>query len=341
MKNLIRENIKNLSPYSSAREEYNDNAEVFLDANENPFNNGMNRYPDPYQNKLKAEISKLKNIAKENIILGNGSDEILDLIFRSYCEPKQDNVIICPPTYGMYNVLAEINNIEINKVLLNPDFSINTTNIIAATNKKTKLIILCSPNNPTGNSIDKNDLKYVLDRTNSLVIVDEAYIDFSKKESALSLLLESPNLIVTQTLSKAWGMAALRVGMAFASQDIISILNRVKPPYNLNALSQKEATSNIKKLSVYNSQLQMISNNKNSLIKQLNTIPSVSRIYPSDANFLLVKFSDAKHIYNQLKENGIIVRDRSNQELCGDCLRISVGTDNENGKLIATLKDLE
>jgi histidinol-phosphate aminotransferase len=341
MENLIRENIKNLESYSSARDEYNDNADIFLDANENPFNNGVNRYPDPYYNKLKLEISGLKGIVKENIILGNGSDEILDLIFRTFCEPKQDNIIICPPTYGMYKVMADINNVEIIKVLLNDDFSLNSNKLIDSITENTKLIILCSPNNPTGSSIQKNDLKLILDRTNSIVVVDEAYIDFSNKESAKNLLSSYPNLIVIQTLSKAWGMAALRLGMAFASKTIIDVLYKVKPPYNVNTLSQKMAISNLKNKKLYKSQLNSINKQKQLLIQELTKMRKVVQVFESDANFILVKFSKSKLVFNHLKNNGIIIRDRSNQELCEDCLRISIGKENENKKLVKTLKELE
>ena len=269
MEKLLRNNIKRLQAYSSARDEYTESAEVYLNANENPFNNGINRYPDPYQNKLKERISELKNIAKEKIFFGNGSDEIIDLIFRVFCEPKKDNIIICPPTYGMYKVLADINNIEVKETILNKDFSLNTDKIISVANKNTKLLILCSPNNPTGNSINKSDLELLFYKLNCIVLIDEAYIDFSDKESVLDLIDIYPNLIISQTLSKAWGMTGIRVGMAFASKEIIEILNKVKPPYNINTLSQQKAIEGLENINFYHDKLNTILTQKQHLIQEI------------------------------------------------------------------------
>ena len=341
MENLLRDNIKKLQPYSSARDEFTEQAEVYLDANENPFNNGINRYPDPYQNKLKERVSELKNIAKEKIFFGNGSDEVLDLTFRTFCEPGKDNVIICPPTYTMYKVLADINNIEVKEVILNNDFSLNTNKIISVVNKNTKLLILCSPNNPTGSSINKSDLELLLSKLNCIVLVDEAYIDFSDKESAIDLIDKYPNLIICQTLSKAWGMAGIRVGMAFTSTKIAEILNKVKPPYNINTLSQQKALEGLRNKSLYLDILNMILTQKKLLIRKLKKFNTVKKVYPSDANFILVKFTNSKFVYKQLKKKGIIVRDRSKQVLCENCLRITVGTEKENNKLITKLKEIE
>jgi len=341
MENLLRDNIKKLQPYSSARNEFTEQAEVYLDANENPINNGINRYPDPYQNKLKERVSELKNIAKEKIFFGNGSDEVLDLTFRTFCEPGKDNVIICPPTYTMYKVLADINNIEVKEVILNNDFSLNTNKIISVVDENTKLLILCSPNNPTGNSIKKSDLELLLSKLNCIVLVDEAYIDFSDKESAIDLIDKYPNLIICQTLSKAWGMAGIRVGMAFTSTKIAEILNKVKPPYNINTLSQQKAFEGLRNKSLYFDILNMILTQKKLLMRKLKEFNNVEEVYPSDANFLLVKFTNSKSVLKKLQKNGIIVRDRSKQVLCENCLRITVGTEKENNKLITKLKEIE
>ena len=341
MENLLRDNIKKLQAYSSARNEFTEQAEVYLDANENPFNNGINRYPDPYQNKLKERVAELKNTAKEKIFFGNGSDEVLDLTFRTFCEPGKDNVIICPPTYTMYKVLADINNIEVKEVILNNDFSLNTNKIISVVDENTKLLILCSPNNPTGNSIKKSDLELLLSKLNCIVLVDEAYFDFSDKKSAIDLIDKYPNLIICQTLSKAWGMAGIRIGMAFTSTKIVKILNKVKPPYNINTLSQQKAFEGLRNKSLYFDILSMILKQKKLLIRKLKEFNNVEKVYPSDANFLLVKFTNSKSVFKKLQKNGIIVRDRSKQVLCENCLRITVGTEKENNKLITKLKEIE
>ena len=341
MKKLLRNNIKKLQAYSSARDEYSESAEVYLDANENPFNNGINRYPDPYQNQLKEKVSELKNIAKEKIFFGNGSDEVIDLTFRTFCEPVKDNVIICPPTYGMYKVLADINNVEVKEAILNNDFSLNTDKIISVADENTKLLILCSPNNPTGNSIDKSNLELLLSKLNCIVLVDEAYIDFSDKESALDLIDIYPNLIISQTLSKAWGIAGIRVGIAFASKEIIKILNKVKPPYNINTLSQQKAIEELENINLYHDKLNTILTQKKHLIQEIKKLGNVEKVYPSDANFLLVKFTNSEFVFDELQKKGIIVRDRSKQVLCENCLRITVGTEKENNKLITKLIEIK
>ncbi len=340
MKDLIRKNILKLQAYSSARDEYKAQAEVYLDANENPFDNGINRYPDPYQMDLKQKISEIKNIPLDNIFLGNGSDEVLDLIIRIFCEPGVDNIIICPPTYGMYKVLADVNNIEIKETVLKDDFSLNSEEIIDVANEKTKLLMLCSPNNPSGNSIPNSELKSLLSVLNCMVLMDEAYVDFSDKESALSLLNRYPNLIVSQTLSKAWGMAGIRVGMAFASAEIIQVMNKVKPPYNINVLSQEMAIENLEAITLYERNLKTILSQKEWLINELRKFANVEKIYPSDANFLLVKFVDSSFVFRELQTRGIILRDRSQQVLCEQCLRITIGTEEENNKLITQLKEI-
>jgi histidinol-phosphate aminotransferase len=340
MENLVRENIRQLEPYSSARDEFGDVADVYLDANENPYENGYNRYPDPYQSELKRKISNLKEIPTDKIFLGNGSDEILDLVFRAFCEPGQDNVMICPPTYGMYKVLADINNVEIIEVPLNKDFSLDLEGIIASGNANTKLLILCSPNNPTGKSIPNKELQYLLDNMNCIVLVDEAYIDFCEKESATTLLRNYPNLIVSQTFSKAWAMAGLRVGMAFTDTQIVEVLNRIKPPYNINTISQEAVLKQIDNVKKYRAGIENILNQKVFLKDELNMFEEVVEVFESDANFLLVKFKDASRVFNELKNKGIVVRDRSTQLHCEGCLRITIGTEKENKTLIKNLKEI-
>ncbi|MDU8887107.1 histidinol-phosphate transaminase [Yeosuana sp. MJ-SS3] len=342
IKNLVRQNVKSLKPYSSARDEFKDfNAEmVFLDANENPFDNGINRYPDPQQTNLKILLSEAKGIAVENILLGNGSDEVLDLIFRAFCEPSIDNVIILPPTYGMYEVLARVNAVETIKVELSEDFHPNIEQILKASNDKSKILFLCSPNNPTGNSFNSNDVESLLKKFNGIVVIDEAYIDFSEQESWLNCLEEFANLIVTQTLSKAYAMAGIRLGICYASKDIISVLNKIKPPYNVNELTQQRAIEQLLNKDLVNEQVSNILAERKTLIKELKTIDFISEIYPTDANFVLVKVDDAKVRYNQLIEKGIVTRNRTNQPLCENCLRFTVGTSEENKKLINALKSI-
>jgi len=340
--NLVRKNIKSLKPYSSARDEFKELSDdmVFLDANENPFENGVNRYPDPQQTKLKIELSKLKNIPENQILLGNGSDEVLDLIFRAFCEPKEDNIITLPPTYGMYKVLANINSIEEKEVLLSVDFQPDISKILNGVDANTKLLFLCSPNNPTGNSFTKKSVEKLLKTFSGLVIIDEAYIDFSAEKSWLEKLEEFPNLIITQTLSKAYGMAGIRLGICYASSAIIAILNKIKPPYNVNELTQQKALKRLLNKNKVQHEIDKIIEQREKLIVKLKTISFIEKIYETDANFVLVKVDNATKRYNQLIEKGIVVRNRTTQVLCENTLRLTVGTINENKKLIKALKEL-
>jgi len=340
LENKIRPNINKLQAYSSAREDFIGNADIFLDANENPYNNGINRYPDPFQSELKQIISNIKSVITNNIFLGNGSDEVLDIAMRTFCEPMQDNIIICPPTYGMYKVLADINNIETREVLLKDDFNIDIDGILRVANDKTKMLILCSPNNPTASSIPLQEIEFLLQNLNSIILLDEAYIDFSDKESAVCFINKYPNLIVSQTLSKAYGMAGLRIGIALADSKIIDVFNKVKPPYNINTLSQNKAVEILLQERLYNEKLRLISKEKTKLRKTLTNSQLVEKVFPSDANFLLVKFKNAKYVYKKLTDKGIVVRDRSNQPFCDNCLRITVGTELENKILIEELNKI-
>ncbi|WP_430408355.1 histidinol-phosphate transaminase [Kordia sp.] len=339
IENLIRENIKTLKPYSSARDEYKASGSkmVFLDANENPYENGVNRYPDPKQKDVKVALAKVKNCNPENIVLGNGSDEILDLIFRAFCEPKEDNIIILPPTYGMYNVLAGINDIETKEVLLSKSLQPKADEILNIADKNSKILFLCSPNNPTGNSFDNETVEKLLKNFNGIIVIDEAYIDFSGQESWLNRLEEFPNLIITQTLSKAYGMAGIRLGICYASLTIVDILNRIKPPYNVNLLTQAHALERIQDTAGVQLEIDQIKKNKIQLIKTLETVNYITEIYPSDANFVLVKVDDANVRYKQLIEKGIVIRNRTTQPLCENCLRLTVGTKDENEKLTKEL----
>lgn len=341
--NLVRDNIKYLQPYSSARDEYKEvsNDMVFLDANENPFQNGVNRYPDPQQNKLKAKLSELKEIPTDNILLGNGSDEILDLIFRVFCEPNQDAIITLPPTYGMYDVLAHVNAIEIIKVELDTNFEPKVNEILDVMNAKTKLLFLCSPNNPTSNSFNAKSIERLINNFNGIVVIDEAYIDFSIEESWLSRLEEFPNLIVTQTLSKAYGLAGIRLGVCYGSKAIISVLNRIKPPYNVNELTQQRALERLSNPIEVSQEIHKILEQRNWLNLELKKIPFIETVYPSDANFILAKVDDANVRYSELISNGIVVRNRTKQPLCENCLRFTVGSQMENIKLITALKELK
>ena len=336
---LIRDNIKKLSPYSSARDEFTQVAEVYLDANENPYENNLNRYPDPYQKKVKTLISKWKNISIKNMLLGNGSDEVLDLIFRAFCEPKEDNVILLPPTYGMYNVLANINDIATIEVGLDDTFSPDVDAILNAQNDNSKLLFICSPNNPTANIFNTSKVETLLKEFKGIVVIDEAYIDFADEESWSKRLNEFPNLIITQTFSKALGHAAIRLGVAFASEEIINVLNKIKPPYNVNELTQLKAIEVLKE-EKFKEQITVIKQERKKLVSKLKEIDFVEYIYPSDANFLLIKVNDADKIYNQLLEKNIVVRNRSTQYNCENTLRISIGTPLENEKLIGAMKGL-
>lgn len=339
LKELTRPNIWDLKPYSSARDEYKGvEASVFLDANENPYNSPFNRYPDPLQRDLKALIAPIKKVKPQNIFLGNGSDEAIDLVFRAFCEPDQDNVVAIDPTYGMYQVCADVNNVEYRKVLLNDEYQFSAESILAATNEQTKLIFLCSPNNPTGNDLLRLEIEKVLNTFEGLVILDEAYNDFSDKPSFLAELDKFPNLIVLQTFSKAWGCAAIRLGMAFASSDIIDILNKIKYPYNVNLLTQQQAIEVLKNYAQVEAWVKTLIGERAYLIEAFYALPCVEKIYPTDANFFLTKVTDAKAIYNYLVGKGIIVRNRSSIALCKDCLRVTVGTRQENDQLIEALQ---
>jgi histidinol-phosphate aminotransferase len=343
--NILRENIKNLKPYSSARDEFQGEASVYLDANENAFGSPLytnyNRYPDPFQYAVKKRLMEIKGVPVRNIFLGNGSDEAIDILFRSFCNPGVDNVILVPPTYGMYEVSANINDVETRKVNLTDDYQLNLEGIAEAIDKNTKLIFVCSPNNPTGNSINRPDIETLLANFSGLVVVDEAYINFSRQKTFIQELTEYANLVVLQTLSKAWGLAGLRVGMAFASEEIIEVMNRVKPPYNINEASQQLALQALQNIEQVNSWIKETLTERDQLVLQLKEFDFVVDIYPSDANFILVKTTDAKGIYTYLVQNGIIVRDRSKVELCEGALRITVGTSQENTTLINTLKNFK
>ncbi len=342
LNNLIRDNIKSIKPYSSARDEYQDVTTdmVFIDANENPFTTTVNRYPDPQQTTVKERLATIKGVGTPHILLGNGSDEVLDLIFRAFCEPKTDKIITLPPTYGMYNVLANLNAVENIEVALDADFQPKVQDILELSTARTKLLFLCSPNNPTANSFEAERIEKLIQNFPGLVVIDEAYIDFSTEESWLSRLHEFPNLIVTQTLSKAYGLAGIRLGICYASQDIISVLNTIKPPYNINQLSQNKALERLNTLEDVDNEVKSIILERGVLNQALQTIDFVSAVYPSDANFILAKVDDANKRYQQLVSQGIVVRNRTNQPLCENCLRFSVGTKEDNEKLIQTLKTL-
>ncbi|MGV8814243.1 MAG: histidinol-phosphate transaminase [Gelidibacter sp.] len=343
IQDLIRPTIKALKPYASARDEFKGSKDnlTFLDANENPYDNGVNRYPDPQQGELKVLISKIKNVPSENILLGNGSDEVLDLLIRMFCEPNKDNLLILPPTYGMYEVLANVNAVEVLKInLTSESFQPQTTAILEAANANSKILFLCSPNNPTGNSFEANTIEFLLKNFKGIVVVDEAYIDFSEDESWLSRLNEFPNLVVTQTLSKAYGMAGIRLGMCFASTEIIATLNKIKPPYNINELTQRKAIEGLEKKVLVNSQIACIIEERDTLFKALEDVDFIEKVYPSDANFVMVKVDDANKRYQQLIENGIVIRNRTTQPLCENCLRLTIGTKEENLKLIENFKKL-
>ena len=342
LQKLVRSHIADLRPYSSARDEF-DSVErevVYLDANENPFDNGVNRYPDPQQRKLKEVISSRKGVAANQLLLGNGSDEVLDLIFRVFCIPNQDKIIVIPPTYGMYKVLANINCITLDEVPLNDDFQLVIKDIMNQVSTQTKAIFLCSPNNPSGNSFRREDIITLLQSFTGLVVIDEAYIDFSTQKSLVSDLSSYPNLIITQTLSKAYGLAGIRLGICIASEEIIDILNKIKPPYNINSLTQKRAISALADWDTTQGQITQLIAERKGLFAQLEKISFVEKVYPSDANFLLVRVDDANKRYTQLIENDIVVRNRSNQVGCENCLRFSVGTPQENRILIETLNRL-
>lgn len=339
---LVRPHIADLQPYSSARDEFDpvEREIVYLDANENPFDNGVNRYPDPQQRKLKEVIARRRGVAANQLLLGNGSDEVLDLIFRAFCIPNQDKIIVMPPTYGMYRVLANINCISLDEVSLNNDFQLVTKDILNQISSQTKAIFLCSPNNPSGNSFRRGDILTLLQSFTGLLVIDEAYIDFSTQKSLASDLPSYPNLIITQTLSKAYGLAGIRLGICMASEEIINILNKIKPPYNINSLTQERAISALEDWDTTQRQITQLIAERKGLFAQLEKISFVEKVYPSDANFLLVRVDDANKRYAQLIQNNIVVRNRSKQVGCENCLRLSVGTPQENQILIETLNRL-
>jgi len=340
LQSLVRENIWNLKPYSSARDEFKGEASVYMDANENPYNNNVNRYPDPLQWEVKEKIASTKGVAKEKIMLGNGSDEPIDLIFRVFCEPGIDNVVAIDPTYGMYQVSADINHVEYRKSLLDSNFDFNSDNLLQHADKHTKAVFLCSPNNPTGNSLNRNEIIRTIENFAGIVVVDEAYIDFSSQVSFLKDLDKYPNLIVLQTFSKAWAGAGIRLGMAFASEEIISLFNKVKYPYNVNKLTQNCALDMLGNYQDVKDKVAVIKEERIRLEKTLKELSLVEKVYPSDANFLLVKVDDADKIYQQLVNKGIIVRNRSRISLCLNCLRITIGAPDENKELIKELVHL-
>jgi histidinol-phosphate aminotransferase len=338
LEQLVRKNIWNLKPYSSARNEFKGEASVFLDANENPLRDNYNRYPDPLQWKLKEKISEIKNVDPENIFLGNGSDEPIDLVIRVFCEPRVDNIVAIDPTYGMYQVCADINDVEYRKVLLSSDFTLEADKVLAKVDGNTKLIFLCSPNNPTGNLLNKQEVEKVISSFSGIVVLDEAYIDFASEKSWLAILDKYPNLIVLQTFSKAWGLAAVRLGMAFASTEIISLFNKVKYPYNINILTQDFVFKALDDEDEINEWVDILLKGRQYLKEELPKLPFVEHVYPTDANFILIRVSDANSIYQKLADKGVIVRNRNSVSLCAGCLRITVGTDKENKKLIEELQ---
>ncbi|MFB2119520.1 histidinol-phosphate transaminase [Parapedobacter sp. 2B3] len=338
---LLRENIRQLTPYSSARDEFKGEASVLLDANENAFGSPLdrpfNRYPDPLQHQLKLKLSAIKGVPARNMFLGNGSDEAIDILFRAFCRPGIDNIILVPPTYGMYEVSANINDVAIKRVNLTADFQLDLEGIAEAIDANTRLIFLCSPNNPTGNSLHREDVETVLANFNGLVVVDEAYINYSRQKTFIQELTEYSNLVVLQTLSKAWGLAALRLGMAFASEEIIEVFNKIKPPYNINQATQELALSALDQIDQVNEWIKTTVAERDKLSESLRTFDFVTHVYPSDANFILAKTDNPRALYEYLVGESIIVRDRSKVELCAGCLRLTVGTPEENTMLIAAL----
>ena len=345
LNSLLRDNIKRLVPYSTARDEFKGEAAVFLDANENSYGSPLpvdyNRYPDPMQWKVKYKLAEIKGVPPQNIFLGNGSDEVIDVLYRSFCRPGIDNVVLFPPTYGMYEVSANINDVIVRKVSLTPDtYQIDMAALQEAVDENTKLIFICSPNNPTGNSIDRSAIEMILNNFDCIVVIDEAYINYARQKTFISELTEYPNLVVMQTLSKAWGLAALRVGMAFAGEDIIHIFNKVKPPYNINQAAQDLVLQALNNITQVNEWIRDTVIERDKLAASLSTLPQVLQVYPSDSNFVLAKTTDAKGIYNHLVAQGIIVRDRSKVELCNGCLRITVGTPEENITLVNAIQQV-
>lgn len=345
LNDILRENIKKLVPYSSARDEFTGDAKVFLDANENslgsPLTKWYNRYPDPHQSVVKQKIAFIKKIETNKIFIGNGSDECIDVLYRCFCVPNMDNVIICPPTYGMYEVSANINDVAIKKAILTPDFQLDLIHLENLVDAHTKIIWLCSPNNPTGNNLKREDILMVLNNFNGIVVVDEAYINFSKQQSFIKDLTDYPNLVVMQTLSKAWGLAGLRLGMCFASEAIVEVMNKVKPPYNINQATQTLVAQALDEVGQVNGMINELVAMRNALQKVLETSMLVEKVYPSDANFLLVKFKQSQQIFDYLIQQGIVLRNRNKVQLCEDCIRITIGTEIENTILVDALIEYE
>ena len=342
LKELVRPNIWSLAPYSSARNEYSGHkAHVFLDANENPYNKPYNRYPDPLQTDLKARIAKIKGVDASRIFLGNGSDEAIDLVYRVFCEPGSDNVVAIEPTYGMYKVCADINNVEYRKVLLDERYQLSAAKLLAACDENTKVVWLCSPNNPTGNNLDRSEIETVVKETQCIVVIDEAYADFSENRSFRKDLALYPNLIVLNTFSKAWGCAALRLGMAFASAEIIELFNKVKYPYNINLLTQEQADKILDRRFEVEDWVRLLLQERSKVMKAFAELPICKKVYPSDANFFLALVTDAQAVYDYLVEKGIIVRNRTRVELCNNCLRITIGTKSENIELLSALRQFK
>ncbi len=339
MIHLARKNIQNLKPYSSARHEFKGTAKVYLDANESPFNNGMNRYPDPMQWKVKKPLAGIKGVQPENIFLGNGSDEPIDLLMRIFCEPGIDNIITLPPTYGMYQVSADINNVAIKKVNLTTDYQLDVENILAAADEHSKILFICSPNNPTGNSVDRDDIETLIQGFKGIVVIDEAYIDFSSEESCVEFINQYPNVVVLQTFSKAWGMANIRLGQAYANTEMIDLLNKVKPPYNISELTQKAALLAFKHRNKVRESVATILRERSRVEDNLSRYDFVKEVYPSDANFILAKVEKPNRLYDFLVSKGIIVRNRSTVTLCEGCLRFTIGQPKENDLLIEALKE--
>jgi histidinol-phosphate aminotransferase len=341
LQKLLRPHLQELSPYSSARDEFSGTASVFLDANENSFGSAtaedFNRYPDPHQRRVKRMLARLKEVPADQIFLGNGSDEPIDLLIRAFCKPGEDHIIILPPTYGMYSVSANINAVEVKEVLLRPDFSLDASAVLQQANANSKIVFICSPNNPTANLMEKGAVEQILKDFPGLVVVDEAYIDFCREESWTCKLDEYPNLVVLQTFSKAWGLAALRLGMAFASKEMVDILDKIKPPYNINQLTQEYALRAITNRDKMKRQVSLTLYEREQLAKKLAGLSIVEKVYPTDANFILIKVQEARTMYNFLLEKGIVVRDRSRVKLCEDCLRITIGTPDENEQLLEAM----
>lgn len=334
---LIRPDLLDLKPYSSARDEFEGEASVYLDANENPFENGFNRYPDPLQIKLKQKIADIKNCEPDKIFLGNGSDECIDLLIRLFCEAYKDEIVSISPSYGMYAVSAKINAVKLNNVLLKEDFSLNLSAILEQ-GKSSKILFICSPNNPTGQSFAKKDMEFLIQNFKGIVVIDEAYIDFSEEKSAIELIEKYDNLVITQTFSKAFGLAGARLGMLFSNKKIISWLNKIKPPYNINILTQDLVSKVLENYAKIQEEIEIIKQERQKMISELQQIEAIETVFPSDSNFVLIRIKNADEIYSKLIQKGIVVRNRSSQALCSSTLRITVGTIQENEKLLHELK---